>query len=78
MIARVSGILILITVPRPAVLLRSMVPPIRSMLVLTTSMPTPRPEILVTLAAVERPAEKISCSASRSLIAEARSEVIKP
>ena len=30
-------------------------PPIFSMLVLTTSMPTPRPETLVTFAAVEKP-----------------------
>ena len=31
------------------------------MLVLTTSMPTPRPETLVTFAAVEKPARKMNC-----------------
>ena len=43
-------------------------PPIRSMLVLTTSMPTPRPETLVTEAAVEKPGNNTSWAASRSLI----------
>ena len=36
-------------VPLPAVLFSSMVPPIFSMLVLTTSMPTPRPDTAVTV-----------------------------
>ncbi len=68
MMARVSGILILIVVPRPGWLCRSTVPPIFSMFVLTTSMPTPRPETLLTLAAVEKPGRKIRSSASRSAI----------
>ena len=38
---------------------RSTVPPICSMLARTTSMPTPRPEILVTFAAVEKPGMKM-------------------
>ena len=37
-----------------------MVPPMASMLVLTTSMPTPRPETFVTDCAVENPGRKIS------------------
>ena len=45
----------------------STTPPIFSMWDLTTSMPTPRPEILVTVCAVENPGRKIRLSASRSL-----------
>ena len=64
--ASVSGILIRKVVPAPARLCSSMVPPIRSMFVLTTSMPTPRPETEVTWAAVEKPGSKmkrwIACS----------------
>ena len=60
MIARVSGIRTRHVVPRPRWLDRSTEPPIRSMLVRTTSMPTPRPETLVTSAAVENPGWKIS------------------
>ena len=56
------------TVPRPASDSTSMVPPMASMLVLTTSMPTPRPETLVTAAAVENPGRKISCRMSAGLI----------
>ncbi len=56
--ARVSGILMTKVVPLPTAERISTVPPIFSMLVLTTSMPTPRPETLVTLAAVEKPALK--------------------
>ena len=37
----------------------STVPPIFSMFVFTTSMPTPRPETLVTFSAVEKPGRKI-------------------
>jgi hypothetical protein len=36
-----------------------MVPPIFSTFVRTTSMPTPRPETLVTFSAVEKPARKM-------------------
>jgi len=41
--------------PAPATDFTSMVPPIWSILVRTTSMPTPRPDTLVTAAAVEKP-----------------------
>ena len=44
----------------------SMVPRRASMLRLTTSMPTPRPERLVIAAAVEKPGAKIICSSSPS------------
>ena len=50
-IASVSGMRSRQTVPLPASDSTSMVPPMASMLVLTTSMPTPRPETLVTAAA---------------------------
>ena len=46
--------------PSPATDLMSMVPPIWSILVRTTSMPTPRPETLVTAAAVEKPGAKMN------------------
>ena len=67
MMARVSGILILTVVPSPGRLNMSTTPPIFSMLDFTTSMPTPRPEMLVTVCAVENPGRKIRFSASRSL-----------
>ncbi len=57
-IASVSGILIVSVVPLPNTDFRSIEPPIWSILVLTTSMPTPRPETLVTAAAVEKPEAK--------------------
>ncbi len=57
--ARVSGIFMVNSVPAPGSLDRSMVPPMRSMLVLTTSMPTPRPDTAVTAAAVEKPGRKM-------------------
>ena len=46
--------------PSPATDFTSMVPPIWSILLRTTSMPTPRPEMLVTLAAVEKPGAKMN------------------
>ena len=49
-IASVSGILIVNVVPGPGADFKSTVPPICSMLARTTSMPTPRPEMLVTCA----------------------------
>ena len=58
-IASVSGILMMKLVPRPSIDFSSIVPPIFSMLVLTTSMPTPRPDTLVTASAVEKPALKM-------------------
>ena len=56
--AKVSGILMVTEEPSPATDLMSMVPPIWSILVRTTSMPTPRPETEVTAAAVEKPGRK--------------------
>jgi hypothetical protein len=56
MIARLRGILTLNTVPPPAALRTSTVPPRRSTLARTTSIPTPRPDTAVTVAAVENPA----------------------
>src|ERR1044072_8031246 len=56
--ARVSGILMVTELPSPATLLMSMVPPIWSILVRTTSMPTPRPETEVMAAAVGEPGGK--------------------
>ena len=46
--------------PAPATDYNSMVPPMRSILVRTTSMPTPRPETLVTFSAVEKPGAKMN------------------
>ena len=57
--ARVSGILMVNFEPSPATDLSSILPPIFSMLLRTTSMPTPRPETLVTFSAVEKPALKM-------------------
>ena len=65
-IASVSGILIVKVVPAPSVDFKSTVPPICSMLERTTSMPTPRPEILVTWLAVEKPGMKIRLRISAS------------
>ena len=65
-IASVSGILILTRGSLPRVDCTSTVPPIFSILVLTTSMPTPRPETLVTFSAVENPGKKIKLKISRS------------
>src|SRR5437764_7224266 len=46
-------------VPLPEFDLTSTAPPICSILLRTTSMPTPRPEMLVTAAAVEKPGAKM-------------------
>ena len=58
--------------------LTSMVPPMRSMLVRTTSMPTPRPDTLVTLAAVEKPAAKMNLWICASLIFSISASVARP
>ena len=76
MMASVSGIFILTVVPRPGRLSMSTVPPIFSMLVRTTSMPTPRPEKCVTWSAVEKPGRKMRLTSSRSLSRSACSGVI--
>ena len=59
-IASVSGILMVKLTPTPATDFTSMVPPIWSILLRTTSMPTPRPDTLVTSAAVEKPGTKMN------------------
>ena len=59
MIARVSGIRTRTVVPVPGTLPISTAPPIASMFVRTTSMPTPRPDTSVTVAAVENPGSKM-------------------
>ena len=58
--ASVSGILMVKLKPAPATDFTSMAPPIWSILLRTTSMPTPRPEILVTMEAVEKPGAKMN------------------
>jgi hypothetical protein len=78
MIASVSGIFMRTVVPVPGFDCTSTVPPIFSMLVLTTSMPTPRPETLVTFSAVENPGRKIRFTPSRSPMRAACSGVIRP
>ena len=73
MMASVSGMRRRSVVPLPGRESSSTLPPMRSTLVRTTSMPTPRPLTLVTAAAVEKPGRKISCSSSRSDCCAARS-----
>ena len=68
MIASVSGIMNVNVEPSPSTVLTLTLPPMRSMLVRTTSMPTPRPDTSVTLAAVEKPGAKIRSRISRSVI----------
>ncbi len=60
MMASVSGRRTVIVLPTPSVLAMSMLPRSAAILRLTTSMPTPRPDRLVTCSAVEKPGSKIS------------------
>ena len=64
--------------PSPATDLTSMVPPIWSILVRTTSMPTPRPETLVTCAAVEKPGAKMNLWIWASVIFSSSASVTRP
>ena len=64
--------------PSPATDLTSMVPPIWSILVRTTSMPTPRPDTLVTLAAVEKPGAKMNLWICASVIFSRSDSVTRP
>ena len=64
MMASVNGMRSEISEPSPGTVETSMAPRSASMVFLTTSMPTPRPERLVTACAVEKPGWKISCSTS--------------
>ncbi|OIQ66925.1 hypothetical protein GALL_515030 [mine drainage metagenome] len=76
--ASVSGIFTVKVVPWPTVLFRSMVPPIFSMLVLTTSMPTPRPDTAEIVAAVEKPARKINLRIWPSVMPASSVSVARP
>ena len=76
--ASVSGILMMKVVPWPSRERMSMVPPMRSMLVFTTSIPTPRPETAVTAAAVEKPGRKMKRWMSRSGIPASSASVARP
>ena len=77
-IARVSGILSVKLTPTPGTERTSMVPPIWSILVRTTSMPTPRPEMLVTAAAVEKPGAKMNFWICASLSLSSSASVASP
>ena len=66
MIAIVRGSLSVMVVPFPFVLSISIDPCRASMPRLTTSMPTPRPDTLVTSFAVEKPGARIRAKSSRS------------
>ena len=74
----VSGILMVTEEPSPATDLMSMVPPIWSILVRTTSMPTPRPETEVTAAAVEKPGAKMNLWIWASVIFSSSASVTRP
>ena len=65
-IARVSGIFSVKLVPLPGTVVSEIAPPIASILSRTMSMPTPRPEMLVTAAAVEKSGAKINRPTSSS------------
>ena len=76
--ASVRGSLIRKSVPLPTSDLISTLPPRRSRLVLTTSMPTPRPEMSVTFSAVDRPGRKMRATLSWSDMPRSFSAVISP
>src|SRR5262249_57507255 len=76
--ASVSGILMVKQEPSPNTDFTSTVPPIWSMLVLTTSMPTPRPDTLVTAAAVEKPGAKMNLWICASVIFSASNSLADP
>jgi len=60
MMASVRGRRICVSVPWPGCEFSVMTPRSASMLRLTTSMPTPRPDRLVSCSAVEKPGSKMS------------------
>ena len=78
MIASVSGILMVKLRPWPRTDWTSMLPPIWSMLLRTTSMPTPRPDTLVILAAVEKPGVKMNLWICCSDILSSSASVASP
>ncbi len=65
-------------VPWPNTDLTSMTPPIWSILARTTSMPTPRPDTLVTLDAVEKPGMKMNFWICNSVILSTSDSVTRP
>ncbi len=78
MIARVIGRVTVIFVPMPCSLWTSITPPSLLMFVLTTSIPTPRPEISLSSPLVETPGMKIRLRISARLIARASSAEMTP
>ncbi len=58
--ADASGSVMVKQQPWPKALANVIVPPTRSMLDRTTSIPTPRPETIVTVSAVEKPGRKMN------------------
>ena len=65
-------------VPRPRSEAMSTVPPMSSILVLTTSMPTPRPETAVTAFAVEKPGWKMNFATWASLMRSSSASAASP
>ncbi len=78
MMASVSGILMVKLKPRPCTECTSMLPPIWSMLLRTTSMPTPRPDTLVIFWAVEKPGVKMNFWICGSDILSSSASVASP
>ena len=76
--ASVTGSVTRKVVPSPARLSTSMTPESPAMLVFTTSRPTPRPDIALTVEAVENPGLKSTACSSRSPAARARSSSSSP
>ena len=76
--ASVNGNVMCTVVLCPGTLSISTVPPMSSMFVRTTSSPTPRPDRLVMVLDVEKPAAKTNgCSSSFDIVAPCTA-VIKP
>ena len=76
MIASVSGMRMIIAVPTPGWESIVSEPSRSSMLVLTTSMPTPRPDTSVTCWAVEKPGSRIKANSSRGDILSSSDSVL--
>ena len=66
MTASVNGKRMEMVVPRPALFSTWIFPRTLSMLRRTTSMPTPRPDVAVTVSAVEKPGVKMTSRSSAS------------
>ena len=76
--ASVSGIFTFSVVPSPMRLWMSTWPPIFSMFVFTTSMPTPRPEMFEICSAVEKPGRNTMRTTSWSDMRPAISAETRP